>query len=459
MESNKEELIKKNIKVLQKYKYLLSDTNSIEKLRVLSKSWDKYKLDFEFRNEDVSKLYKEIEDILISKLKELNKKEKINISNLNYKKDEDFDILYRYISDNLEYNINNLENGIINKYFYKFAEWLQSKSKNFDLKPFEYYINYMLKKAKELDKNINYNIYINPNSTKTPYLINTIKFKSRNCKLLDKKECNTECKWTPGYLWGGRCEFKEYFDKIYEEYCVLGSYRSKDDLIFLIKSFHMDYLDDIENYKKLKKSISTVINLDGKSIDLNEYNYGQLCDILKDQLIENIKKYKLDTPLGRYEYLNNLNLKKEEIEKLAKIIIKSKNNGDDLYETTSKVSSFLSKENFKILFKTIGFVIIVIIIINTIFDSNWDLRTDDQIKTYVSDTLDYYQRHGTAWYNRNLSDIPYKIQDYVDYYTGARSPEDIESEALIRTADKTFNNGIERISNWGIDTINKYKFW
>lgn len=99
-------------------------------------------------------------------------------------------------------------------------------------------------------------------------------------------------------------------------------------------------------------------------------------------------------------------------------------------------------------------MIIIIVVINTIFDSNWDIRNIDQMSTYLSDTLDYYQRHGTAWYHRNLSDVPNKIQDWADWYSGARTPEQITRDASIRAGEKMVNNTVESVSNWGKDTYN-----
>ena len=62
----------------------------------------------------------------------------------------------------------------------------------------------------------------------------------RNCSLLEKHECNQECYWSDTFLdklkfWSSNCKHKNINDLLYDTYCSDFSYKTRYELIYLIK--------------------------------------------------------------------------------------------------------------------------------------------------------------------------------------------------------------------------------
>ncbi len=356
------EFIDKNLKILNKFYNMVLNTNDIPRLNGMINSWNKYKYSFETDNNNVLSMYYNIENLIRQKNQELTSVDNLTVTESIKNKYNCQDIqnsdelkrnVLRYIADNLNYHINILNQNKIDSNFENFTNWLSEISNCIDLKIFQHYIIEMLNKAYRLGSS-QIDIYIDPKSTLKPMSIgDVLDSPQRVCSTLSQNECGGDCQWVKGKLFGGNCVERNRIDILYDNYCSLGSsYRTKEELIILIKSIYTDNLEDVSDISKLTKSISAKIRYNGEIIDLNNYSIEELCKFFKVILSTNISKYGLNTPEGVHRFFKNINVSQEDIDQMYGILENDKKEGKSMYQSHNSLINWI--KNNKILSAGIG---------------------------------------------------------------------------------------------------------
>lgn len=329
--------VEKQIKILNKFKEKLKNEKSYAIIDGLYDSWIKYNSGFDIEESRISLLYEEIENLFINKYSEelesfSSMENKFDCSNIN-ENSENKELFYQIIENNLTYYTKNIDKNINNADMHKFLNWLSNMSKCTDLSIFKKQINFILNKLNIVTYKFDFGKQ--PNMLSGNLFTNTV----RECSLLEKKDCDNECEWKFS-IFGSKCVNKDYKKILFNSYCSKESYKSKEEIMLMIKSLYTNDLN-INNPKKISKILSNKIKIDGKFVDLKSKTKEELCDYFNQILENTIIEKKLDTIEGQVDLWEKINMSKNDVHQLQIYIRYLKKKSLSAIEILKKVSNWL----------------------------------------------------------------------------------------------------------------------
>lgn len=307
--------MEKQSRVLRKFIKNANNISNIVLLNYNQNIWNKYKNYFTIDDSKIYSLYQSIEDILKYKKSEIYNKyfshmyscEYINENNISNEE------IFEMITNLTNFYIENYQNDEYLKDIQFFLNWLFDLSKCVNISMFKEKVYELVNKVYYYKSYSYFKLYnkieFKENTQSKKILIGDfLNKKIRNCSLLKKYECNDECYWEGGFLnlfKPNRCKNKDIKELITNTYCSDLSYKTREELITILKLFTSVETISYDDFYKLKLAYSNKIILDNKKIDLSILTDKELCElfrsILNDSIIESISEK--DTQL---DYLKKL---------------------------------------------------------------------------------------------------------------------------------------------------------
>jgi hypothetical protein len=290
--------MEKQSKVLRKFIKNVNNISNNVLLKYNENIWNKYKNFFNIDDNGIFSLYQSVEDAL--------KYKKSDIYNMYVRKMYPCAyIIENNITDNEIYDIiSNINNFYIDNYTEDeyirdiefFLDWLIRLSKCKDINIFKDKIYELVNKVYYYKSYNYFGLYkkINFNKTDQPKKIligDFLNKKIRNCSLLPKYECNDECYWEGGirnFFKFERCKNRDIKDLIINTYCSDLTYKTKEEMITILKLFTSVDTISYDDFYKLRLAYSNKIILGGEKIDLSILTDEELCKIFKSVLNESI---------------------------------------------------------------------------------------------------------------------------------------------------------------------------
>lgn len=332
----------KQIKYLSKFIEKINESEYDGTYNALLYYWNKYKFYFNREIPIVNNLYENIENIIQNK--NVNQNYEIRSDMLFLENDK------KYIFRNIDRFIN----------YYLSKKYMNDEDITIIISNLKNIQNISNKTNIDIFKHKLYELVFNLNNDEITDIYNHIKFsgdnnniiigdffnkKYRTCSLLKKHECNEECYWSDTFwdklkLWSSKCKQKDIKELLYNSYCSKDSYKTREELIFLIKSLTDDSTDtNISNFKNLLKNY---IIHDEKKYYLDNANSELLCDIFKDILSKKVFTH-TKTFEDQIYFLKRYNVNKYLLYESFAVIEDSKNNKNTTFETIKRLISYFTE--------------------------------------------------------------------------------------------------------------------
>ncbi len=353
----------KKIRSLEKFYDKLIQSKTSNSIHFLKTSWDKYKSYYDVKDKNIKELYNKIDTYLDDKIEKMkDKKSFILTTDIYYlytceNLQKDSNLLYEFydfVSNSIMYYSKFNVTNIPSMELHTFLVWLEKLSYCIDLTQFKEKINEILEKIKIKKHKTTYDF--NFKEYDTPMIIGDVLNKPpRNCSLVNKIECNNECEWSK---YDNKCMNRNYIELLTHTYCSTNSYKSKDELILLIKSLYIDKNYKNE-YKNLSRSVSNKILLGNEYYQLNEMTIIDLCKIFNNLLIKMIGNYDIDSIDGQLNFWRKINMGKNDLIQITSLIDNCAKNKYSFMEIRNTVTKWI-KENKKTFIGITGLGVVVL---------------------------------------------------------------------------------------------------
>ena len=341
------DVIEKQINILKKFEKLVTNVEDESKLNGYIHSWNKYRNYFDKENKDINIFYNKINELIDGKIIQIrNSYQQNQFNQIDCTSDIKDKTLLKTIQNYLFYYINTLDNDTYNPNNVSiFINWLKNISKCHDISIFKPKIYELVQKLNLKSYNnldVYNNIEFNTNTT-TPMLLTDFFNKTpRNCSLLKEYECNEDCYWSNNWYdrlnpFSERCKPMNFKDLVINSYCSDNSYKSKEELIDIIKLFYVDQNEKYDSYKGLNKMMKNTITINGNKINLSKKTKKYLCEKLRDLLNNHILSIG-DTPDEQISFWNKYKISNYSSREMLHII---KNSIDNKYTVTQIIKKLI----------------------------------------------------------------------------------------------------------------------
>lgn len=369
--------MERQIKLLNKFYDKLKSTSTKSSIIGLKKIWEKYKNYFDLSNDDIKNLSDNIDEYIINKINE-----NYDIENTKNKNE-----LFEYIGNRLVFYIDNIDSNNIEN-INKFLNWIYQKSELYDLSIFRDKLYELVSKIHQLDHNNDYftifnKMNLNKNDSNV-FVDGFFNKKLRNCSLLKDYECNEECYLSTSWLdffKKSKCNYRNIKDILHNTYCSKNSYKSKEELILIIKSF---CVEDVSSFENIKNGYSNKINYEGKRIDLSKLESSTLCELFTDIL----NKYVIDEFQNEKEQIafweNNL-WSKNDLEQAKFIILDSYNNNLTRMQGIKRLYNWILSKKYFIAGSIMIFVFALLMFMNPFGNKDYVIKKVETKITVDSD--------------------------------------------------------------------------